>query len=164
MTAPRNQCQPVNASDEALAIAAVIDPVAFHPISLGDTHPGWQHRRETATDTANKILALRAGPSDIERAFTDACDEAGCAYDNEALLQAISDLKARAHCGVQSEQEPVAWIVTWRTKHTPKVASAYLNEADAKRAAANVKSYADASDVVVIPTFAASSLTSADQS
>ncbi len=43
------------------AIAAVIDPVAFHPISLGDTHPGWLHRREVALETAGKILAL--GPA-----------------------------------------------------------------------------------------------------
>lgn len=28
------------------------------------------------------------------RVFNDACDEAGCAYDNEALLEAIVNLKA----------------------------------------------------------------------
>lgn len=50
---------------------------------------------------------------------------------------------------------PIAWIVKWSTKHTPKNASAYLNEADAQRAARNVKMYADASDVEVIPAFAA---------
>jgi hypothetical protein len=39
--------------------------------------------------------AMPASPmSDFERAFTDACDEIGCAHDNEALLQAIADLKA----------------------------------------------------------------------
>lgn len=31
--------------------------------------------------------------SDLEASFTEACDEAGCAYDNEALLQAIHKLK-----------------------------------------------------------------------
>lgn len=31
--------------------------------------------------------------TDLEAAFTEACDEAGCAYDNEALLQAIHKLK-----------------------------------------------------------------------
>lgn len=51
--------------------------------------------------------------------------------------------------------DPIAWIVKWTTKHTPKNASAYLNEADAKRAAANVKMYADASNVEVIPAYAA---------
>lgn len=50
---------------------------------------------------------------------------------------------------------PVAWIVKWSTKHTLKNASAYLAEADAKRAAANVRMYADASDVAIIPAFAA---------
>lgn len=43
------------------AIAAIIDPVAFDPISLGDTHPGWLHRREVVLETAGKILAL--GPA-----------------------------------------------------------------------------------------------------
>lgn len=57
-----------------------------------------------------------------------------------------------------TRQEPLAWIVKWSTKHTPKNASAYLNEADAKRTASNVKMYADASDVVVIPAFAAGDL------
>jgi hypothetical protein len=38
----------------------------------------------------------QAAPSDIERAFRDACDEAGCAYDNEALLEAIHALKERS--------------------------------------------------------------------
>jgi len=33
--------------------------------------------------------------SDFERVFQAACDEIGCKYDNEALLQAIHDLKAR---------------------------------------------------------------------
>jgi len=49
------------------AIAAVIDPVAFDPISLGDTHPGWLHRREVALETAGKILALgnAQAPDDI---------------------------------------------------------------------------------------------------
>lgn len=38
----------------------------------------------------------QTAPSDIERAFQDACDEAGCAYDNEALLEAIHALKERS--------------------------------------------------------------------
>ncbi len=33
------------------------------------------------------------GESDIERAFIEACDEIGCAYDNEALLSAIAGFK-----------------------------------------------------------------------
>lgn len=36
------------------------------------------------------------GAGDLERAFNDACDQAGCAYDNEALLESIADLKRRA--------------------------------------------------------------------
>ena len=51
--------------------------------------------------------------------------------------------------------DPIAWIVKWSTKHTPKNVSAYVSEADARRAAANVKMYADASDVEVIPAYAA---------
>jgi hypothetical protein len=54
---------------------------------------------------------------------------------------------------------PIVWIVKWSTEHTPENASAYLNEADAKRAAANVAMYADASNVVVIPAYAAPSRT-----
>lgn len=38
--------------------------------------------------------ALRAAAT--EMAFIEACDEAECGYDNEALLKAIADLKARA--------------------------------------------------------------------
>jgi hypothetical protein len=45
----------------------------------------------------------QTAPSDIERAFRDACDEAGCAYDNEALLEAIQALKERC----QAEIVPV---------------------------------------------------------
>ncbi|WP_293880512.1 hypothetical protein [Sphingomonas sp.] len=53
---------------------------------------------ETALMLARKLVddgasPVKAAPSDIERAFTDAYDEAECAYDNEALLQAIHDLK-----------------------------------------------------------------------
>lgn len=40
------------------SIAKIIDPVAFDPISMSDTHPSWQCRRDTAMETANKILAL----------------------------------------------------------------------------------------------------------
>jgi len=50
-------------------------------------------------------------------------------------------------------QEPVAWIVKWRTKHTPKNVSAYIKEDDARRAAVNVERYADASDVTVTPAY-----------
>lgn len=42
------------------------------------------------------LRGVEAPGGDLERVFTDACDEAGCPYDNEALLEAISDLKARA--------------------------------------------------------------------
>ncbi len=38
-----------------------------------------------------------AGDTDCEMAIMEACNEAGCAYDNEALLKAIADLKASAH-------------------------------------------------------------------
>lgn len=78
-------------------------------------------------------------------------------YKASTIAAAREGLAQEAkHCG-----EPVAWIVKWTrivkwtTVHTPKNASAYLNEKDAQRAAANVKMYADASDVVVIPTYAA---------
>jgi hypothetical protein len=40
------------------SVAAIIDPVAFDPISLSDKHPGWECRREQATETAKKIVAL----------------------------------------------------------------------------------------------------------
>jgi hypothetical protein len=52
------------------------------------------------------------------------------------------------------KQAPIVWVVRWATKHTPENASAYLNEDDARRAAANVKMYADASSVEVIPAYA----------
>jgi hypothetical protein len=42
----------------------------------------------------------QTAPSDIERAFQDACDEAGCAYDNEALLEAIHALKERCQAEI----------------------------------------------------------------
>ena len=48
------------------AIAKVIDPVAFDPISLGDKHPGWECRRETATETADKILDLAGNDGAVE--------------------------------------------------------------------------------------------------
>jgi hypothetical protein len=50
-------------------------------------------------DLARKIIAqyqellMGSGSSDLEAAFTEACDEAGCEYDNEALLRAIAKLK-----------------------------------------------------------------------
>lgn len=52
------------------------------------------------------------------------------------------------------KQAPIVWVVRWATKHTPENASAYLNEGDAQRAAANVRMYADASNVVVVPAYA----------
>lgn len=59
---PAQGQQPCGAwQPSAEAIAAVIDPVAFDPISLADTHPSWEWRRETARATAAEILAL--GPS-----------------------------------------------------------------------------------------------------
>jgi hypothetical protein len=49
--------------------------------------------------------------SDFERVFREACDEAGRAYDNEALLKAIADLKAArsseyrcAKCGAGADE------------------------------------------------------------
>jgi hypothetical protein len=51
---------------------------------------------EDAADAILRNLNVpQTAPSDIERAFRDACDEAGCAYDNEALLEAIHALKER---------------------------------------------------------------------
>lgn len=58
----------------AQSIAAVIDPVAFDPISLNDTHPGWQYRREVAIETANKILALAPKPEPAAWANGDELD------------------------------------------------------------------------------------------
>jgi hypothetical protein len=59
--------------------------------------------------TPNQLIAElseravpQTAPSDIERAFQDACDEAGCAYDNEALLEAIHALKER--CQAESDK------------------------------------------------------------
>jgi len=45
----------------ARSIAEIIDPVAFDPISLKDSHPSWRCRRESAIETANKILAIPQG-------------------------------------------------------------------------------------------------------
>lgn len=64
---------------------------------------GLQESHQTPADAVRELQAeidrLRnepqTAPSDIERAFRDACDEAGCAYDNEALLEAIQALKER---------------------------------------------------------------------
>jgi hypothetical protein len=53
------------------------------------------HEVEPLYAVAAPALDRAATPSDFERAFADACDEIGCAHDNEALLQAIADLKAR---------------------------------------------------------------------
>jgi hypothetical protein len=83
--------------------------------------------------------------------------------ERELIIAALRSLSL-PQCDVLSESEPVAWIVKWRTEHTPKNASAYLSEDAAKRAAENVRMYAHASDVVVIPTYAASPVPSADQS
>ena len=103
---------------------------------------------------------LRSMPGEIELAgiIHDAADggtsEEYCSWTmaNRAA-EALMKRLATVQCPQQAvfSEAPVAWIVKWSTKHTPKNASAYLNEADAKRAAANVKMYADASDVVVIP-------------
>lgn len=40
-----------------------------------------------------EVFALTKPASDADVAFREACDEAGCAYDNEALLQSIAKLK-----------------------------------------------------------------------
>jgi len=53
------------------------------------------------------------------------------------------------------KQSPIVWVVRWTTKHTPGNASAYIKEGDARRAAANIKKYADSSNVVVVPAYAA---------
>lgn len=53
------------------------------------------------------------------------------------------------------DEAPIAWIVKWTQKSIPpEHVSAYIKEDDARRAAANVERYADASNVVVIPAFA----------
>ena len=59
--------------------------------------PGWLRDTQKSIDAAYAALAEpAAAPSDFERAFTDACDEIGCAHDNEALLEAIASLKKSA--------------------------------------------------------------------
>lgn len=40
-----------------------------------------------------EVHAITKPLSDIEIAFKEACDEAQCEYDNEALVQAIARLK-----------------------------------------------------------------------
>lgn len=42
--------------ESARLIAAIIDEVAFDPISLNDSHPSWSCRREAAIEKANKII------------------------------------------------------------------------------------------------------------
>jgi hypothetical protein len=44
------------------------------------------------TDDRTLPMTEQVPMSDFERAFRDACDEAGCEYDNEALLVAIANL------------------------------------------------------------------------
>jgi hypothetical protein len=48
----------------------------------------------TGEVAAGDAPGRQATDDDRDRVFTEACDEAGCAYDNEALLKAIADLKA----------------------------------------------------------------------
>jgi len=57
---------PLSAWPTRETIAAEIDPVAFDPISLNDTHPGWESRRERALETADRICALSRKERGVE--------------------------------------------------------------------------------------------------
>jgi NTP pyrophosphatase (non-canonical NTP hydrolase) len=101
----------------------IIDPYAWtDPDDMSPTErfvrerqlPG---RRDAAISKAKEILAIAsapqpAAPSDFERIFVDACDEIGCAHDNEALLQAIADLKKRRY----ALQQPAAPDDDWEER------------------------------------------------
>jgi hypothetical protein len=78
-------------------VAACIDPVAFDPISLDDKHPGWECRRERATEAAKKIVALAAqppaAPVDQER-LAELQNEAGMyksLYENAIAQRSSAD-------------------------------------------------------------------------
>jgi hypothetical protein len=106
---------------EPRASADSAEPVAWIVERVGD--PTFPRFIRTKAD-ADRIVAYvncappatahplfrtepQTAPSDIERAFQDACDEAGCAYDNEALLEAIHALKER--CQAVIAPQPTRW-------------------------------------------------------
>jgi hypothetical protein len=70
---------------------AITDALTPQPASVAQAAPGCG--TPGCTDPSCKY-----GQDEciFERVFKDACDEIGCAYDNEALLQAIHDLKTSA--------------------------------------------------------------------
>jgi hypothetical protein len=58
-----------------------------------------------------------AAPSDFEVIFGEACDEIGCTHDNEALLQAIADLKKPSAAPLGREAMFDAILQVLETKH-----------------------------------------------
>jgi hypothetical protein len=56
-------------------------------------YPGCGVLPMTAAHNQSQQTSAEPTRADFERVFQDACDEAGCAYDNEALLEAIASLK-----------------------------------------------------------------------
>jgi hypothetical protein len=56
---------------------------------------------------------------------------------------------------VRDPARPVAWVIRWNMKQSGPQASAYIKEHDARSAAVNVARYAHATDVVVMPVYAA---------
>lgn len=69
------------------AIAAIIDPVAFDPISLANKHPGWECRRERATETAQKIAALADHPP--RPSAHKVRDDSTCYIERSAVRQLL---------------------------------------------------------------------------
>jgi hypothetical protein len=60
--------------------------------------------RAVASLRSQLATSPAASASDIERAFTDVCDELGCKYDNEAALEAIDALKRRSQPDSANEE------------------------------------------------------------
>jgi predicted lipoprotein len=107
------------AKEIAEAVAALQSSAVSEPMrSMTATEEDAVRRALLASGTPLYDLPQTA-PSDIERAFQDACDEAGCAYGNEALLEAIHALKERcqAVCAEPSEaQIDAAAEVIWNDR------------------------------------------------
>jgi hypothetical protein len=82
------------------SVAAIIDPVAFDPISLDDKHPGWECRREQATETAKKIVAL-AQPSPAATAEP---------FDVMSTIDPDHAESFDRHNGSSADSEPAAWV------------------------------------------------------
>ena len=105
----------------------------------------------TLADELDRMLRayLHAGYKGNERIVAEVALR-NALWDNKAGIVAY----LRRDGVAQRQQQPIAWILKYRTKHTPESVSAYLDEKDAERAASNVRMYAHASDVVVIPAYA----------